>query len=67
MLYSWFSNTFNVPSSWKGQRVLLHFGAVDYEATVFINSRRVGSNRGGFFHFELDITSRVSFGADNEL
>ena len=67
MLYSWFSTSFNVSSTWNGQRVLLHFGAVDYEATVFVNGKKAGFNRGGFFHFEVDITDHVSFDAANEL
>lgn len=67
MFYSWFSTKFDLPSSWNGQRVLLHFGAVDYESTVFINGKKAGFNRGGFFHFEIDITEFINFGAANEL
>lgn len=47
--------------------MLLHFGAVDYESTVFINGKKAGFNRGGFFHFEIDITEFINFGAANEL
>lgn len=67
MLYSWFSTNFDLPSSWNGQQILLHFGAVDYEATVFVNGKQAGFNRGGYFHFEIDITELIIFGAVNEL
>ncbi|KAJ5818440.1 hypothetical protein N7474_004031 [Penicillium riverlandense] len=66
-LYSWFSNSFTVDSSWKGQHVLLNFGAVDYEATVFVNGKQAGFHRGGYFRFTLDVTPYVNFGQDNEL
>ena len=35
----WYSRTFTVPSAWKGKRVLLHFGAVDWQTTVWVNGR----------------------------
>lgn len=66
MLYSWYSTSFNVPSSWSGNRVLLNFGAVDYEATVFVNGHKAGFNRGGYFAFTVDITSYLTDGT-NEL
>ncbi|GAB1213315.1 hypothetical protein ATERTT37_002464 [Aspergillus terreus] len=47
--------------------VLLNFGAVDYEATVFINGKQAGFHRGGYFHFAVDASEYVKFGADNEL
>lgn len=67
MLYSWFSTSFTVPSSWRKQQILLNFGAVDYEATVFVNGRKVGFNRGGYFRFTVDATDHVSFDGNNEL
>lgn len=67
MLNSWFSTSFTVPKAWKKQRVLLNFGAVDYEATVFINGRKAGFHRGGYFHFTIDGTDHVSFDRENEL
>ena len=35
--YSWFQTTFDIPSSWKEDNVVINFGAVDWEATVFVN------------------------------
>ncbi|KAJ0424981.1 glycoside hydrolase superfamily [Aspergillus carlsbadensis] len=66
-IFSWLSTNFTVPDDWEGQRVLLKFGAVDYEATIFINGQNVGFNRGGYFEFTVDATDAVNFGADNEL
>lgn len=63
----WFATTFEVPSGWRGSPVLLHFEAVDYQATVFINGVQVGSHVGGYLRFSLDITQHVHFGRRNEL
>lgn len=38
---------FEVPKEWHGQRIMLRFGAVDYEAKVFVNGKRAGMHRGG--------------------
>jgi len=66
-LYSWFSTSFTVPSSWSGQQLLLNFGAVDYEATVFVNGKQVGFNRGGYYKFTVDVTGFATCGQENEL
>tara|TARA_R110002060_G_scaffold7366_2_gene11216 strand:- start:2222 stop:2485 length:264 start_codon:yes stop_codon:yes gene_type:complete len=66
-LYSWFSTSFTVPSSWSGRQILLNFAAVDYEATVYINGNQVGFNRGGYFRFTIDATEHVSFNGANEM
>ena len=44
----------------------MNFGAVDYEATVFVNGRKAGFHRGGYFAFTLDITGHLANGP-NEL
>src|SRR5689334_8401477 len=43
----WYARTFSVPPDWEHSDVLLNFGAVDYEATVWINGREVGHHQGG--------------------
>lgn len=65
-LYSWFSTTFTVPRSFGSNNVLLNFGAVDYEATIFINGHKAGFNRGGYFAFTVDVTKYLKSGK-NEL
>ncbi|KAJ5130332.1 uncharacterized protein N7515_006371 [Penicillium bovifimosum] len=66
-LYSWFSTSFDVSPAWKGEQVVLNFGAVDYEATVFVNGKEAGFHRGGYFRFSLDVTEHLKFGEKNEL
>lgn len=52
----WYRREFTVPSSWTGGRVLMHFGAVDYQTEVWINAKSAGTHKGGYTPFELDIT-----------
>ena len=46
--YLWYRRTFKIPESWNGKRTLLHFGAVDWEATVWVNGKELGKHRGGY-------------------
>jgi hypothetical protein len=62
----WYRRTFAVPSSWRDQCVLLHFGAVDWDATVWVNGKELGHHRGGYDAFSFDITDSLKDG-DNEL
>ncbi|GFE76015.1 glycoside hydrolase family 2 protein [Novosphingobium sp. TCA1] len=62
----WYSRSFTVPSDWSGQNVLLHFGAVDYAAEVWVNGALVGSHKGGFTPFKFDVTHYLKPG-DNTL
>lgn len=54
-----YRRSFDVPSSWKGKRVLLHFGAVDWRTDVWVNEVKVGSHTGGFTPFSFDITEAL--------
>ncbi|WP_236013315.1 glycoside hydrolase family 2 protein [Paenibacillus glycanilyticus] len=61
----WYKREINLPDDWaEGGRVLLHFGAVDYEAEVWVNGTAVGKHRGGYSSFSFDITSAVSAGSN---
>ena len=55
----WYEKTFAVPSNWKNGRVLLHFGAVDWMADVWVNDIKVGSHTGGYTPFTFDITQAL--------
>src|SRR5690606_31712006 len=44
----WYNTTWTVPSSMKGKKILLHFGAVDWRTTVYVNGKEAGSHEGGF-------------------
>ena len=52
----WYERTFTLPKEWAGRNVLLHFGAVDWQAEVFVNGIFVGEHKGGFDPFSFDIT-----------
>ena len=53
----WYRRGITIPAEWKNQRVLLHFGAVDYRSSVWINGRLAGRHEGGNTPFQFDITS----------
>jgi hypothetical protein len=63
----WYRRTFATPSKWSGQRVLLHFGAVDWDTTVHVNGKQVGDHRGGYDPFTFDITDALKRDAENEV
>ena len=52
----WYRRTFEVDDSWKGKNVILNFGAVDFECSVWVNGKLAGSHRGGSNPFSFDIT-----------
>jgi hypothetical protein len=52
----WYRRIFSVPKPWAGKRILLHFGAVDYESEICINGKSVGVHKGGYDPFSFDIT-----------
>ena len=58
----WYRRSFVAPALAPGQRLILHFGAVDYEATVWIDSAIAVQHRGGYTPFEVDITSFLEAG-----
>ncbi len=60
----WYRRTFTVPPAWKGQRVLLNFGAVNYWATVWVNGKLAGRHEGGSTPFSFDITPLVGAAAN---
>ena len=53
--HMWYRRTIDTPASWRKhhQRVLLHFGAVDYEATVWVNGQEVAQHTGGYGRFSV--------------
>ncbi len=62
----WYRRRFRLPDEWQGRRLLLHFGAVDYDTTVWLNGRLVGAHRGGYSSFHFDVTALLVSG-ENEL
>ncbi len=62
----WYQRMFTIPDTWHGKRVLLHFGAVDWEATIWVNGNEVGMHRGGYLPFWFDVSPHLLVG-ENEL
>ena len=60
----WYRREFVVPEAWRGQRIWLHFGAVDYQATVWVNGEVVGKHQGGYTPFRCEITAHLRPGAN---
>ena len=63
----WYRRTLTIPESMKGKNILLHFDAVDWEATVYVNGKKVGSHTGGYDPFYFDITSALTDGGEQEI
>ncbi len=53
----WYQRSFTVPANWKNKKVVLHFGAVDWKADVWINDIKVGTHQGGYTPFCFDIAA----------
>ena len=63
----WYRRTFTIPAAWAGQKVLIHFGAVDYKSQVYINRQSVGIHTGGYDPFTYDITSSLTASGPQEI
>ena len=62
----WYRRSFCVPEQMQGRKILLKFGAVDFEAMVYVNGQAVGGHKGGYTPFEMDITPFLTEG-ENDL
>ncbi len=63
----WYQREFSIPSKWKNNRVLLHFGAVDWKADVWVNDMKVGQHTGGYAPFSFDVTAALAASGSNKL
>lgn len=59
----WYKQDFTVPSNWKNKEILLHFGAVDWKAEVFLNDIKIGTHTGGYTPFSFNITPYLKSGS----
>jgi beta-galactosidase/beta-glucuronidase len=57
----WYRRTFSIPTLGPGERLLLHFGAVDYHAIVWVNGARLGEHEGGYSPFHFDVTDHLDW------
>ncbi len=60
----WYRRDLIIPENMKDKRIILHFGAVDHEATIFINGNKVGTHVGGYTPFSFDITDFLNYKND---
>ncbi len=63
----WYQRKLDIPAAWSGKRVILHFGAVDYQSTLYIDGKLVGMHYGGTSSFEYDITKYIVSGQQQNL
>ena len=63
----WYQRRLEIPADWDGKKILLHFGAVDYIASIYIDGRIAGRHWGGSSSFTVDITRMVSAGKTHNL
>ncbi|WP_029192695.1 glycoside hydrolase family 2 protein [Paenibacillus harenae] len=56
----WYRKDVVIPAGFTGKRIILHFGAVDYEAKVWVNGRLAASHEGGHTPFQADITAALN-------
>ncbi len=62
----WYRRSFTVPAEMQGRRILIRFGAVDFECAVYVNGQQVGTHKGGYTPFALDVTDALVEG-ENDL
>ncbi|MFD0693298.1 glycoside hydrolase family 2 protein [Paenibacillus sp. GCM10027628] len=63
----WYERALEIPKEQEGNKVILHFQAVDYIAKLWVNGVFVGQHHGGYTAFSFDITAYLKFGASNKL
>ena len=60
--YLWYRRAVAIPGEFNGKRIILHFGAVDQTAAVWVNSAQVANHTGGYLPFEADVTDAIENG-----
>lgn len=63
----WYQRSISIPSNWKGKKILLNFGAVDYHAEIYIDGHYIDGHFGGSSSFSIDITRAVKPGQTHNL
>ncbi len=63
----YYRTRFALPQAWREHTLLLHFGAVDWETTVWVNGKKTGEHRGGYDPFTIDVTAAISEAAEQDL
>ncbi len=63
----WYKRSFVIPKEWEGKNILLHFEAVDWKTTVWVNGEKLGEHNGGYDPFSYDITYALKGEQDQEI
>ncbi|WP_247716565.1 glycoside hydrolase family 2 protein [Sinomicrobium weinanense] len=63
----WYNRSFTVPDDWQGKNIRLNFGAVDWQAEIWINDIKVSTHTGGYEPFSIDITPFLNSDGPQEL
>lgn len=63
----WYHRKFTIPEKWINKRIFIHFGAIDWEANIWINNNEAGYHRGGYTPFKIDITDFLNQKDQNEI
>jgi hypothetical protein len=63
----WYRRSFKVPAAWSSKRVLLHFGAVDWDTDVWVNGQYLGNHKGGHTPFTFEVTGALNASGDQEI
>ena len=63
----WYQRTLDIPAAWEGKKIFLNFGAVDYEALIYIDGKLVTTHYGTGSSFAVDLTNRVKAGQRHNL
>ena len=62
-----YEKQFTIPKDWINKKVLLHFGAVDWKCTLYVNGNKVGEHEGGYSAFYFDITKNLNLNGKNKI
>lgn len=63
----WYHRTITVPAEWEEKQILLHFGAVDYYAEIYLDGKQIGNHYGGTSSFTIDLTPYAKAGNTHDL
>lgn len=63
----WYRRTFTVPEKWNDKRIVIHFGAIDWESEIYINGKSLGIHKGGYDEISYDITGFLDNRKEHEL
>ena len=58
----WYKKDVEIPAAWQGKRIMLHIGAIDYHAKLWVNEKYVAEHFGGYVPFDADITDALADG-----